>query len=517
MSSTRYAKEGSPLRQERYASDPAFNEALKASAVARRCSLFADPAHKELCLHLQYISMQPGGLGVFVEDFLTRYGDRIGSKTMRENRTMKAFDAELVRAIREELLDWREKLSARDIFPLKGEIETIDPLGFEIEKAARLDAEEGTETFYENRERVRQSNIAAGFPEEYTAAELAEYCLRQAKINLEDWLIDFCLNPEADLNNPPHWFCELKQSLVDYFTDRRDDALAGKVVTSIGEQINDALDYAWDEKCMVHINGVARMGKTFQIEQWCRCYPGRVRYVQVPSSNDDTSFFRAIARSIGTNSGSSMNITQIKRQVEDTIQDAGIMLVFDEAHYLIPAQKRGSSYPRRINWVLTEIVNKGIPVAIITTPQFDVNQSLVVNNTGWAAEQLDGRIAYRLDLPATLPESDLVAIAGHNLPNADKQILFGLCEYAKASGKYLAGIEAVAKRARFLAKKSGMTNPNKSDIKTAMLEVDPSLAKRSQSKEKKPDCKHPAKAVKRSRRGVAEAVQTAEKELVGAD
>lgn len=509
MSSTRYAKDGSPLRQERYASDPAFNEKLKASAVAKRCSLFADSAYKELCLQLQYLSMQPGGLAAFVSDFLTRYGDRIGSKTMRENRTRKTFDATLIHAVRDELREW-------DLFPLKGETDSIDLLGLEIGKAQRRDEEDYTGTVYEDAERARQKAAAAEFPESYPASELTGYCLGIAYGDLEERLIDFCLNPESHMSNPPRWFYELEKSLFDYFADRRADTLAGKIVTSIGEQINDALEYAWEEKCMVHINGVARMGKTFQVEQWCRCYPGRVRYVQVPSSNDDISFFRAIARAIGTNAGSSMNTTQIKRQVEDTVQDAGLMLIFDEAHYLWPQQKRGGSYPRRINWILTEIVNKGIPVAIVTTPQFDVNQNLVVNNTGWAAEQLDGRIAYRLDLPATLPESDLSAVAEYNLPNAGKQIIGGLCDYAMASGKYLAGIEAVAKRSRFLAKKDGRTELSKADIKTAMFEVDPSLSRLSKTEEKTTDRKQPAKAVKRSRRDAARAVQTAEKQLVGA-
>lgn len=510
MSSTRYAEEGSPLRQERYASDPAFMDFLKASSVSRKCRLFDNPLHKEICLYLQHMSMQPGGLAALVSDFLQRYSDRIGSQTMRENSRKNIFDADLVRAVREEL-------NARCTFPLKGEMDTIDPFGAEITQAERLDREEYTGTEYQDAERLRQAQEADQFPRNYPAAAFADYCLSRAEDGLEDWLTSFCLDPETLLTDPPRWFPALERSLMEYMADRAEDELMGKVVTSIGEQINDALDYAWEEKCMVHINGVARMGKTFQVEQWCRCHPGRVRYIQVPSSNDDTSFFRAIARAIGTNSGSSMNLTQMKRQVEDTIQDAGMMLIFDEAHYLIPAQKRGSSYPRRINWVLTEIVNKGIPVAIVTTPQFDTNQALVVNNTGWASEQLDGRIAYRLDLPPRLPESDLAAIAKHHLPNADKQSVGIICEYSRYSCKYLAGIDAVAKRARFLAKKSGRNDPDKSDIKTAALEVDPSISKQLESEEKKPECNRSAKPVKRSRRSVAEAVQAAEKQLVGAD
>ena len=73
-----------------------------------------------------------------------------------------------------------------------------------------------------------------------------------------------------------------------------------------------------------------------------------------------------------------------------------------------------------------------------------------------------GRIAYRLDCPPVLPISDLAAIAAYHIPEAGEKIIDVLCDYAHGSGKYLAGIETVAKRARFLAKKAGQAVPDKS-------------------------------------------------------
>ena len=504
MSSTRIAKNSSPLRQERYASDPAFNEGLKASAVARKCSLLHDPEHRELALFLQAASMQPGGLSALATDFLNRYGYRVGSKTMRDNPTLTTFGAALVRAVRDELLI---SPFCDDIFLLKGEEETTiediyyDPLD-------RLSGE------YDLRA-VGRKRKADNKPTNYPAQDFVDYCMNQAEYGLEDWLIDFCLNPVTTFINPPAWFQDLEESLKDYMADRREDACAGQVKTSIGEQINDALDYAWEEKVLVHINGVARMGKTFQVKQWCSAYPGRVRYVQVPSGNDDISFFRAIARALGTAAGSAMKTTQIKRQIEDAIQDSGIMLVFDEAHYLFPQYKDVRSSPRRINWLLTEVVNKEIPVALITTPQFDISQKAIVNGSGWASEQLDGRIAYRLDLPTVLPAEDLIAIAGHYLPEASKEVLHLLGAYARRSGKYLAGIEAVSKRARFLARKEGRTAPNGLDLEAAMVQVDPAIAQIFNQKPE-PQAKRtpPAKTRKRGCKPSVQAVHAPERQLV---
>lgn len=492
MSSTRKAESGSPLRQERYASDPAFNDHLKASAVARKCRLFTNPAHKELCLHLQYVSMQPGGLSAFVADFLKRYADRIGSKTMRENATRSILNSALVKEIRRELVTVS---LFHETFPLKGETAALDPFGYRTADAERADADylsSEHESAAALRERHRRE--ADQFPESYPASAFFDYCLAQAEDQLEPWLADCCLNPETTFDNPPGWFYELERSLIDYIEDRRADGLAGMVVTTIGKQINDALEYAWEEKCLIHISGVARMGKTFQLQKWCASYPGRVRYVQVPSGNDDSSFYRSIARAIGTAAGSAMKASEMKRSIEDAVQDAGIMLVIDEAHYLFPQYKDVRSSPRRINWLLTEVVNKGIPVAIVSTPQFDTTQQAVVSGTGWADEQLNGRIAYRLDLPAKLPEEDLAAIAKHYFPEAPKEIAGILSWYARRSGKYLAGLEAVAKRARYIARKEGRFLPNGADLEKAMIQVDPAIAQIFNEKEEtQAECKPPAK------------------------
>lgn len=504
MSSTRTAKQGSPLRQERYASDPAFNESLKASAVARKCSLLSNPAHREIALYLQAASMQPGGLTALASDFLKRYGDRIGSKSMRENLGMKEYDADLVHLIRDELgassaflLHGEYELSLSDFYPQPEEIHNVYSLEYGL--AAR--SKQAREA-----ERDRE---AARRPTSYSAETFLEYCTERAAGELEEWLIDYCLDPRTTFADSPAWFHALEQSILDYMADRREDHRGGKTVTSIGGQINDALEYAWEEKCLVHISGVARMGKTHQIKQWCSEHPGRVRYVQVPSDNADISFFRAIARALGTAAGSAMKTTQVKRNIEDAIQDSGIMLVLDEANYLFPQYKDPRSSPRRINWLLTEVVNKGIPTAIVSTPHFDKTQEAIVKGSGWASEQLDGRIAYRLDLPALLPAEDLIAIARHYLPDATKELLQFLSAYARRSGKYLAGLEAVSKRARFLARKAGRNVPNASDVEAAMVQVDPAIAEILNPKEepKQSSQQQPATPRKRPCKPSAQSMQ----------
>ena len=502
MSSTRIANAGTPLRQERYASDPAFNNYLKASAVARKCRLLPDPIHKELCLHLQYASMQQGGLSALVEDFLSRYGDRIGSKTMRVHTTRKIFNADIVRVVRDELCT---STFSGEKFPLKGEEETtiadIYPAGYE-----------SPESIISRREE-RERNVAKQ-PANYPATAFVEHCMEEAREQLEGWLTSFCLNPETTLDNPPFWFHELQQSIIDYFNDCRADSATGQVLTAIGEKINDALDYALEERCMVHINGMERLGKTHQVMQWCAAHPGRARYIQVPSGQDDLSFFREIGRALGTAAGSSLKTTQIRQQLEDAIQDSGLMLVFDEAHLLWPQNQSSRSAPRRISWLMTAVVNKGIPVALISTPQFDKYQKRLVECTGWADGQLEGRIAFRCDLPDILPRSDLAALAAFHLPEAGKDIIGVLCDYAEGSGKYLAGIEWLAKRTRFIVRRDGRSVPDKSDVRQAMRDVDPAITRAVPPKEPKvARCKPPAKTKHRVCRPAARVVHSSGKQL----
>lgn len=62
MSTTRTASPDAPLKQERWASSPLFDRALKANLVALRCSVLESAELRELVWFIQYLSTQPGAL-----------------------------------------------------------------------------------------------------------------------------------------------------------------------------------------------------------------------------------------------------------------------------------------------------------------------------------------------------------------------------------------------------------------------------------------------------------------------
>jgi hypothetical protein len=270
------------------------------------------------------------------------------------------------------------------------------------------------------------------------------------------------------------------------------------VRTEIGRKVHDTLDYALETRCMVLIDGLARTGKTFATKHWCDLHPGEARYVQVPSTNDRKTFFRAIALSLGVSVNLKSKAQELQERVEDVLQRGDLLVVFDEASFLWPNTNLREAMPERIQWVMTALVNYGVPVAMIATPQFFRTQRLIEQRTCWTAEQFTGRIGHYESLPGSLSEQDLAAVARVLLPEGDKKSIVALVLYAQASGKYLAGIESAVRRARFLARHDGRNAVVFGDIKSAVRSVIPSDAALAQALSepvkgvRKGPCKPPA-------------------------
>ena len=289
--------------------------------------------------------------------------------------------------------------------------------------------------------------------------------------DLDKLLAELCLNPEIKIDAATRpYFPNLFQVLREYRQRLIEAVRTTRVVTELGQQVFDTLDYALDGRCLVLIEGLARKGKTFATKAWCELHPGQVRYIQVPSTNDDIGFYRAIARSLGVSNNLSFKAQQLRNRVEDVLQRGDLMVIFDEAHYLWPQCNHREALPARINWIMTALVNYGVPVALVTTPQFTRAQQLVEKRTHWASEQFIGRIAHYQKLPDGLNEHDLKAVARSLLPEGDRKSIETLVAYAQASAKYLAGIEAVVRRARFLATKENRAKVQFADIKEAIQE-----------------------------------------------
>ena len=389
MSSTRTAKPGSPLRQERFASG--YQRGLLANLVAKRCAQIEDDGERAVIWFLQWLSWQPGGIAAHVQD----------------------------------------------IYPPE----------------------------------VLKGNLVS---------------------ELEQELFETCLSDETQPRNDTDF------KFAAAYRARWIQNHSGGVVTDIGRRVHDAIEYASASHCLVLVDGLPRIGKSFAAKAYCERSAGVARYVQTPASNDDFSFFRAIAQALGVSSSLKMKAQEIRARVEETLQAGTLSLVLDEAHYCFDSYLRSTSLPVRINWIMTALVNFGVPVVLVTTPQFQRAQARVEKSTGWTSDQFTGRIGHVEKLPDHLPMSDLIAVARVVFPEGDARSWRALAAYSDLSKQHLAAISALANRARWHAKQDGRQEASAADLGRAIREcslpVEVELAK-SLSEAKLPKIRAPRAVV----------------------
>ncbi len=101
MSSTRHAENGSPFRQERYASSPEFDQGLKANLVAKRCGALPRE-DRDLLYFLLLLSHREGGIAKVASQICANYPHAFATSTMRRLgvKTGQVYSAEEVRKIR---------------------------------------------------------------------------------------------------------------------------------------------------------------------------------------------------------------------------------------------------------------------------------------------------------------------------------------------------------------------------------------------------------------------------------
>lgn len=456
---TRKRSEGKPPSQQGYASSAEFDRGLLANLVAMRCELLEAAADRELIFAIQHASHQPGGLRKLACLLIESYPDQVATLAMQRMgmKSGQVYNASQVREVRGDIPD------GEDRFLLKGELSWMEWTDGDDETVYSQDLATGRTEIVPNPRLVEARANAAKRPASYPAEEFARACQFAAREQLAGWLEELCLNP-ARPSEGRWFFPNLIQTLRAHFQKRAEAVSQRLAETAITRQVFAALDYSLAGDGITLINGLARTGKTYAIKAWCEQRPGLARYVQVPPTADDGSFFRRIAEALGVSTALSMKSVQLRERVECTARSAKLAIVLDEGHYLVSQDYRCRKRPTRIAWIMNELVNYGVPVVICTTPQFQTDKAKVQDRTGWAWEQFDGRIGHYAALDEILCLDDLKAVARIHLPELDSDGILGVATYAQASSSYVAGIEHVAKRARYTASQAGRERVTSKDI-----------------------------------------------------
>lgn len=473
MSSTRYAPEGSPLSQNRYMSSPEYAElrGISGSAVLAKASLFSLRRKRSLLFFLQALSLKPGGLKKAVVNVLDLFPERIGTPTMHKIGTGpgSVYSGETRDRIMMELGHGRSVNGYWD--------DILDQF-----------ASKSTPQRFQNEDEESHDRSTGHF---------VQLCRNMAMENLPMFIIDLCINPKLEFSVPglagiddfdreetQEQYPELRAhdfrtAEVSYFKDIvgtlfRYQAHYAKtvpndcVMTGIAQSVFETLDYGLETGKMVILEGSSRIGKTTAAEAWAERHLGEVRFVSLSGLTNRTSLFRALSRVLGLASTYTLKASAMQARVEDFLQRSGLALIIDEAHYLWPQSERIYTRPELIDWVNTALCNHGVPVALISTPQFAHRKRQVERQTGWTAEQFTGRIKRYQRLPETPSKSDLEAVARKLLPGADKNSIQYIVGYALVSKRYMPAVCDVIDDARLIAKKAGRERVDFADVEKAV-------------------------------------------------
>ena len=255
------------------------------------------------------------------------------------------------------------------------------------------------------------------------------------------------------------------------------------ILTTIGKEIFETLDYALAIKKMVVIEGESGSGKTTAVKAWCDMHQGQVRFVSLSGITNKTGFFRNLATAIGL-AASNRKASDMQGKVENFFRKTRLMLVIDEAHYLFPQHQRSQSNPELVDWVNTALVNQHVPVALMCTDQFAKLKARVEKRTGWTSEQLEHRVKRYKKLPSTPTKRDLEAVAAKLLavrwnasaqqwsiqgPNLSRNFIDLIVGYALTCKMPLPAVSDTIEEARYQARMNGRVNIAAGDLRNALL------------------------------------------------
>ncbi len=494
MSSTRHAADGS-FHQERYASSPEFQHGLVANLVAKRTAQSDIKADRQLIWFIQYLSLLSGGLAALAAALLKRFPHRLGTTTMVSSGkgAGQSYAADEVREIRAEM-----PIRLEELFPLRGELTSWDKQRFQINRiAARykvLDAMRAMESYEAimtdhggdtAREELRlaeaesheiEAEKAAAlvkFPDAYPVENFLAHCREAAErggkdgddfLSLEKELARLCLDPARDLKHGPWYFQDLFTVLREYRL-QWDVENARGVETNVFHAVEQMIDFTMQAGGLTLLTGPSNVGARFAAREVCRRSAGRVRFAEVPATNDDATFYQEIGRALGGNWLNYKPI-QIRSRIEPILQSGELTLVLYSAQNLWPVLNLREGFPKRLAWLIQQ-TEKGASVCMISSPQFFM-QKRSCDKSGWDSPEIRNFLSHVSALPESLTVDEMTAIARTALPLATPDDCVDVAINAVASNKYLANVAAVSKWAQYLADKSGRIELTAADFDQAI-------------------------------------------------
>jgi DNA transposition AAA+ family ATPase len=216
------------------------------------------------------------------------------------------------------------------------------------------------------------------------------------------------------------------------------------VENSITRMIGAGLDYALSNNSITLIIGESRMGKTESAKLWRDANNhGTSVLVTAPPVGGTKVLMQRLATAVGVNKNKS--VADIFDAVTRSFNKNRILIV-DEAHRLMPNDRRGSAVNIEILRDLHD--QTGCALALIATQRF----SDELQKSSYQFEQILGRIGMPIRLKRTILLKDIKPIIEQYLPDPSKELLDQCSAIANEQGRLGILVETLKVSSRIAAK-----------------------------------------------------------------
>lgn len=312
--------------------------------------------------------------------------------------------------------------------------------------------------------------LIAAYPDRFVCRSDARVLPRQ--------LAELCLDPNAAIRG---WRAECiaggLAELIQEFMEREAAQVQEQFAqTSITRLVWGELDRCLDSRRAVLIIGETGIGKSEACRAWCRQHEGQVLHVTLTPVCNRTTFFQAFARALGIAAVLTRTASKLELRVREVLQESGLMVVIEEFHYAFPRCKRPTAPPDLPDWIYSALIDHGVPVALVATPQINRLLRSAEDATGWNGRQWGRRVRRCVKLPEQPTRDDLVLVAGRLLPEASAAMLKTVVGFAGRLTEQFDALRDLIDEARAEARRNTRTKVVAGDLLVAIQEVEGSYA-----------------------------------------
>ena len=314
--------------------------------------------------------------------------------------------------------------------------------------------------------------------------ELRDTFTGEAKRCLPPLLSALC-DPSVEWESPTPFYCPDLLSVLDAAMDSHAAREKAKCAdTEMTRAVSENLSLAHSNGLCVMLESKSRSGKTKAVERDAAAYPGRYRLVTAQPGYAMRDLYAAMALGLGLDVDPGMPTRKIKEQVEFVLRHCGrLTIIIDEAHRLLGAPPSSNSIPMRLEWLRANTMNLHLPVALVTTPQFNDSLSRWHRKTGWNFGQISGRIDLPVSLPGKSSYEDILAVVNNHGPRIPEKWRQYIAHQIRASAAkrsehdsrafspYLHQVRAICCLIDCNAIEAGRSEPNEADILYAVDKV----------------------------------------------